>query len=226
MLPLNQNQGASDTMGKITTVTGSSTLANIFFGIAAYYSMGSYYGWNQAQPLPPPSAASGASAMSSGAHPAIVIAILLACALVSSVPAWVIAYRSEKTAQPKSQPDGKDPRLIAIQSPNGGAVPMFKIVRGFAYPSSPALVQVLVQAGAPNNMRWFLQPEVDVTRYEWKVRCKFGAVNSLSGWVFRVCAVMPKTRITEGEIKNLPEDAIASEIITVSLDRNLSDETI
>ena len=75
-------------------------------------------------------------------------------------------------------------------------------------------------------MRWFLQPDVYVTRYEWKVRCRFGDTKSLTGWAFRVCAVIPKTRIAEREIKNIPEDAIVSEIINVSLDRDLSDEAI
>jgi hypothetical protein len=51
--------------------------------------MGSYYGWNQTPAQP----ASGAHAAACLTHPAIVIAILIACALVSSVPGWIISYR-------------------------------------------------------------------------------------------------------------------------------------
>src|SRR5215469_16363910 len=62
--------------------------------------------------------------------------------------------------------------IIAIQEPGAGKVPTWKTVRGFAYPS-PSLVQVFVEAGGKHNMRWFLQGDVYIDRYEWTARCRF-----------------------------------------------------
>jgi hypothetical protein len=114
--------------------------------------------------------------------------------------------------------------LITIQSPSGDSVPTWKVVRGFAYPS-PSLVQVLIEAGPPNDRRWYPQADAKITRYEWMVRSRFGDDNSQTGWGFRFCAVVPKTRIS-GTVKEIPADAIVSEIISVSLNRNLPDENL
>jgi hypothetical protein len=136
--------------------------------------------------------------------PTLIVGVLMLGGLLFAlVPAWLL-----NTPEPSQS--------ISIQSPDGGKVPTYKVVRGFAYPR-PELVQVFVEAGGRNNMRWFLQPDTRITRYEWMARCRFGDIKSVTGWSFRMCALIPKTRIVEGEIKNLPSDAIKSEIITVSL---------
>ena len=44
-----------------------------------------------------------------------------------------------------------------------------------------------------------------------------------TGWGFDFCAVIPRTRINDA-VKDIPADAIVSEIIHVSLDRRLPDE--
>ncbi|MGC2492344.1 hypothetical protein [Candidatus Binatus sp.] len=113
--------------------------------------------------------------------------------------------------------------LITIQSPAGGRVPLFKIVRGCAHPS-PALVQVMILAGPINDRRWFPQPDAEISRYEWRAKCRFGDQSApATGWEFDFCAVIPRTRITD-TVKDIPADAIVSQIIHVSLDRGLPDE--
>jgi hypothetical protein len=112
--------------------------------------------------------------------------------------------------------------LIAIQSPSGGSVPTWAIVEGFASPT-PALVQVLVEAGPINQRLWYVQGDARVTRYGWKARCRFGDQNSQTGWGFRFCAVIPKTRLV-GTVREIPADAVVSEIIYVTLDRTCVDE--
>ena len=84
--------------------------------------------------------------------------------------------------------------LIVIESPAGGKVPLFKIVRGFAYPS-PALVQVLILAGKANDRRWFPQPDAEISRYGWTAKCRFGDASApVTGWDFDFCAVIPENQ--------------------------------
>jgi hypothetical protein len=211
-------------------IFGSSWLANLLALVAIYYTMAPYYGWQKSSAAIPASA-TPVTIMPSTDHRLLIIGLLfLSSGLFAFLPAWLLSYgplRPDKEGAKASQLSEPPKSIVAIQSPNGGGkVPCYKIVRGFAYPSAN-LVQLLVLAGPVGKRRWFVQPAAQVTRYEWSVLCRFGNPrNAVTGWTFEVCAILPKTRVTESEIENIPEDAIVSEIITVSLDRSLQDETI
>jgi hypothetical protein len=78
-------------MGRIYGVAGSSVIGNIFCGIAAYYAIAGYYGWN----APSQPHASGASAMlANSGHPILIILGLFVVGLVCSLPAWIAVYKS------------------------------------------------------------------------------------------------------------------------------------
>jgi len=154
------------------------------------------------------------------------IAALIGAGL-TAVAFSVITALQGTTASARSEPPEAAPArptlLIAIQSPVGGRVPLYKIVSGIAYPS-PTLVQVLILAGPVNDRRWFPQPDAEISRYRWTAKCRFGDTSAPdTGWDFDFCAVIPRTRIND-TVKDIPADAIVSEIIHVSLDRRLPDE--
>jgi hypothetical protein len=147
----------------------------------------------------------------------------LACLLVLVVAA-ILAIKPKPHEVVPTKPESEALKtVVAIESPAGGKVPLFKIVRGFAYPS-PALVQVLILAGPPNDRRWFPQLDAEIARYGWTAKCRFGDEHApVTGWDFDFCAVIPRTRINE-TVKEIPTDAIVSQIVHVSLDRKLPDE--
>lgn len=91
-------------MGKLYGLAGSSLIGNIFCGVAAYYAVAGYYGWNTpTQPHP-----SGASAMLANfGHPNLIIVGLFTVGLICSLPGWIALYNS---FYPQSAERGKAPR--------------------------------------------------------------------------------------------------------------------
>jgi hypothetical protein len=232
LLPLSGEIGEISPSGglivkRALAIFGSSWLANLLMVLMLYYEMAPYYGWQK--PLTAiPASATTAITMPSGDHRALIIGLLfLSSGLFAFLPAWLLGYGPLRPEKDVAKFSETPKSIVAIQSPNGGGnVPCYKVVRGFAYPSANS-VQLLVLAGPAGNRRWFVQPAAQVTRYEWKILCRFGNPrNAVTGWTFEVCAVLPKTRINQSEIKDIPEDATVSETITVTLDRSLSDETL
>jgi hypothetical protein len=154
-----------------------------------------------------------------------VVACLLIVVGVMTTAAQYAQYRTRKRMKADNPPGVPVTRnLIAIQCPSSGPVARWAVIRGFAHPS-PSIVQVLIEAGKTNDKKWFVMNDVRVSRYEWKARCNFGGENPVTGWDFKVCAVIPTTRLT-GPIKEIPADAVRSEIVYVTLDRALADEQL
>jgi len=127
---------------KLTAITGSSTLANLFFGLTSYYAAASYYSWNQPSQQRP--AGSGAENMLSTAHPLLIIAILLGFALLSSIPGMIVAYHTlhpQQRQQPTTLrlgPRRLDPRADA----DSGIVYKAKVVLTFTN-ETPRAIGVL-----------------------------------------------------------------------------------
>lgn len=113
---------------------------------------------------------------------------------------------------------GKLPeKVIVLQSPREGErVVQEATVRGFTFPASSQPVQILIQSGAPNDLWWYPQlPGPRIEGYEWiKERCSFGLSNSSGGTRHSVVAISTNETITQ-RIKDLPADAIQSNVVTV-----------
>ena len=156
-------------------------------------------------------------------HALFVGLLIISSGVFAFLPAWLLSYGPLSPHGTNATTEEEKP-LIRIQSPSGGKVPLFKLVRGFACPS-PSLVQVLILAGPANDRRWFCQPDAQISGFEWIVKCRFGDQSAPTiGWEFDFCAIIPKTRITTDTVKEIPGDAIVSQRIHVALDRKLPDE--
>lgn len=116
-----------------------------------------------------------------------------------------------------------DLTTINIQDPKGGEVPHRKRATGFVQ-STTNSVQVLVQAG-PGTDRWWYRQGVHVKSGQWIARCTIGAENSPTGSVYRLCAIAGAAPLPD-RFKNLPSDGARSEIVSVTLNRDLSDDWI
>jgi hypothetical protein len=189
--------------------------------LTLYYTLFPLHG----SPSPSPTSATTAeTTLPSADHHALLIGLLfVSSGIFAFLPAWLLSYGPFGPKETvRLETEGAN-TLVRIQSPSGGRVPLFKMVRGFAYPP-PVLVQVLILAGPANDRRWFPQPDAEISRYEWTAKCRFGDQHApVTGWDFDFCAVIPRTRINE-TVKEIPADAIVSQIIHVSLDRSLPDE--
>jgi len=208
-------------MSRPWAILGSSQLANVFFGVAAYYTMAAYYGWNA--PAAMPASGGGPVAATSAGHPFIVVCLLVVAALVCSVPGWLTIYRTQYRRTPPSL-GSASPQVVAIQSP-GGKVPQWKVISGIIHPQA-RLIQIFVGAGPINDKWWYRQSDrATVDGFIWTCRCKFGDNRSETGWQFDLCAIVPTTLVVESRVRELPSDAIKSDIVTVSLDRSLRDDS-
>jgi hypothetical protein len=119
---------------------------------------------------------------------------------------------------------GKPQLRLAIQEPRSGRVPRFKRVRGIVHPQAP-FVQVFVLAGSPTDKWWYPQGEsAAIDGFEWQCPSVFGNGKNLTGTVFEFCAIAPGQPVTNRRIKDLPVDAIKSEVVAVTLDYGLTDD--
>ncbi len=111
---------------------------------------------------------------------------------------------------------------INIQDPKGGQVPHRKTVKGFVQPPTSS-VQVFVQAGPQNDRWWYRQGDVRVVAGEWTARCVIGNDDSETGGEYRLCTIAGAKRLDD-KFKTFPPDVVRSEIVTIFLNRNLSDD--
>ena len=206
----------------ILGILGAGWLGNVLMALTLYYTLFPIHG--VPSPTPTSVTSSAGTTVPSADHHALLISLLfLSSGLFAFLPAWLLSYGPLGPKETRRQETEDSKVLIRIQSPSGGRVPLFKIVIGFAYPP-PTLVQVLILAGPVNDRRWFPQPDAEISRYGWTAKCRFGDASAPeTGWGFDFCAVIPRTRINDA-VKDIPADAIVSEIIHVSLDRRLPDE--
>jgi hypothetical protein len=116
-----------------------------------------------------------------------------------------------------------DRTTINIQDPKGGEVPRRKRATGFVQPPSDS-VQVLVQAG-PETDQWWYRQLVHVKSGQWTARCTIGAEDSPTGGIYRLCAIVGAAPVPD-RFKDLPSDGVRSEIVSVTLNRDLSDDWI
>jgi len=116
------------------------------------------------------------------------------------------------------------PQLIAVQ-PMSGKVPQWQTISGIVHPHA-RLVQIFVGTGPIGDKWWYRQNErATVDGFIWTCRCKFGDDGGVSGWQFDLCAIIPDQLILDSRVRELPANAIKSEIVTVILDRSMTNDT-
>jgi len=114
-------------MGRIYGVAGSSVVGNIFCGIAAYYAVAGYYGWNTPGQQHHPSEAT--AMLANSGHPILIIVSLFIVGLTCSLPGWIAVYKTFRSSSSDSSLDSDVKKVLETKAehsadavPSGGAV--------------------------------------------------------------------------------------------------------
>ncbi len=83
----------------LPAILGSSILGNLFCGVAAFYAVAAYYGWN----VRPESYTHSRPAVDEAGHPFVLFGLLLIVGLVFLLPSWIAIYKAFHPQQKQYQ---------------------------------------------------------------------------------------------------------------------------